>query len=199
MNWITQLRRRQDLCEDLSVEIRDHLDEKTEELIERGMSPVEASLAARREFGNVSLIEERGREIWHWMSLEDFLTDLRYGCRALRKNPGFTLVAVLTLALGIGANSAIFSLVNAVLLRPLPFSQPNRLVSLSQHNWYPQGGFVAMRTTLQTMEVAAYLPGVEFNLTGQGDAERLTGTEVSANFFSLLGVQPKWGRIFQPG
>ena len=199
MNWITQLRKRQDLCDDLSEEIRAHLAEKTSELIDRGMSPAEAASAARREFGNATLVEERGRETWHWISLEDFLIDLRYGARALRKNPGFTLVALLTLALGIGANSAIFSLVDAVLLRPLPFAQPERLVSLSEKNWYPQGGFVAMRTTLQTMEVAAYEPGVEFNLTRQGEAERLTGTEVSANFFSLLGVQPELGRIFQSG
>ena len=199
MNWITQLRRRQDLCDDLSEEIREHLEEKTNELIEHGMSPEEASRAAKREFGNVTLIEERGRETWHWMSLEDLFADLRYGARALRKNPGFTLVAVLTLALGIGANSAIFSLVNAVLLRPLPFAQPGDLVSLSEHNWYPQGGFVAMRTTLHTVDVAAYLAGVEFNLTGQDEAERLTGTKVSANFFSLLGVQAELGRIFQLG
>ena len=199
MNWITQLRRRQDLCDDLSQEIREHLEQKKNELIEGGMSPAEASAAANREFGNAALIEERGRETWHWMSLENFLSDLRYGARTLRKNPGFTLVAVLTLALGIGANSAMFSLVNAVLLRPLPFAQPDRLVSLSEHNWYPQGGFVAMRTTLQTMDVASYLPGVEFNLTGQGEAERLTGTRVSANFFSLLGVQAELGRIFQAG
>lgn len=199
MNWITQLRRRQGLCDDLSEEIREHLEEKTNELIEGGMSPAEASEAAKREFGNVTLIEERGRETWHWMSLEDLLADLRYGARALRKNPGFTFVAVLTLALGIGANSAIFSLVNAVLLRPLPFAEPDRLVSLSEHNWYPQGGLVAMRTTLQTMDVAAYLPAVEFNLSGQGEAERLAGVRVSANYFSLLGVQAEQGRTFQRG
>src|SRR5215813_495435 len=199
MNWITQLRRRQDLSDELSEEIREHLEEKTNELIEGGMSPGEASAAARREFGNVALIEERGRETWHWMSLEDFLADLRYGARALRKNPGFTFVAVITLALGIGANSAIFSLVNAVLLRPLPFAEPDRLVSLSEHNWYPQGGVVAMRTTLQTMDVAAYLPAVEFNLSGQGEAERLAGVRVSANYFSLLGVQAEQGRTFQRG
>ena len=199
MNWITQLRRRRDLCDDLSEEIREHLEEKTNQLIERGMSPVEAAAAAGREFGNVTLIEERGRETWHWMSLEDFLADVRYGARALRKNPGFTFVAVLTLALGIGANTAIFSLVNAVLLRPLTFTEPDRLVSLSEHNWYPQGGFVAMRTTLHTIDVAAYLNEQGFNLTGEGDAERLTGTVVSAEFFSLLGVKPELGRTFQTG
>jgi len=199
MNWLRQLRRRRDLCDDLSEEIGEHLRERTNELIEGGMSPAEAAAAAKRDFGNVSLIEERGRETWHWMSLEDFIADLRYGARALRRNPGFTLIAVLTLALGIGANSAIFSLVNAVLLRPLPFAQPGQLVSLSEHNWYPQGGLVAMQATLKTMDVAAYRPGVEFNLTGQDQAERLTGTCVSANFFSLLGVQPELGRVFQPG
>src|SRR5215472_13953161 len=199
MNWIAQLRKRRELYDDLSDEIREHLEEKTRELIEGGMSPEEADLAARRSFGNVTLLEERGRETWHWMSLEDFLADLRYGLRALRKNPGFTFVAVLTLALGIGANSAIFSLVNAVLLRPLPFAEPGRLVSLSVHNWYPQGGFVAMRTTLRTMDFAAYLIGQEFNLTGEGPAERLYGTAVSAEFFSLLGVQPERGRTFLTG
>src|SRR5262249_5503853 len=164
-----------------------------------GMSPAEGSAGGKREFGNVTLTEERGRETWHFMSLEDFIADLRYGVRSLRKNLGFTFVAVLTLALGIGANSAIFSLVNAVLLRPLPFAEPDRLVSLSEHNWYPQGGLVAMRTTLQTMDVAAYLPAVEFNLSGQGEAERLAGVRVSANYFSMLGVQAEQGRTFQRG
>ena len=199
MNWITQLRRRNDLCHDLSAEILGHLEERTQELIEAGMPPADAAARAQREFGNPALIEERGREAWHWMWLEDFVTDVRYGLRALRKNPGFTIVAVLTLALGIGANSAIFSLVNAVLLRALPFPEPERLVSLSEHNWYPQGGFVAMRSTLRTLDVAALMEGQELNLTGEGNPERLYGSMVSAEFFSLLGAQPEQGRVFQSG
>lgn len=199
MNWITQLRRRNKLCDDLSAEIRGHIEERTQELIEAGIAPAEAAASAQREFGNPVLIEERGRETWHWVWIEDFLSDVRYGFRALRKNPGFTLVAVLTLALGIGANSAIFSLVNAVLLRSLPFPEADRLVSLSEHNWYPQGGFVAMRSTLRTMDVAALLEGQELNLTGEGNPERLYGSVVSAEFFSLLGAQPEQGRVFRSG
>jgi putative ABC transport system permease protein len=199
MNWITQLRKRREFSDDLSEEIREHLEEKTNDLIERGMSRAEARAAAMREFGNATLIQERSRETWHWMSLEDFFSDVRYGARSLRKNPGFTLVAVLTLALGIGANSAIFSLVNAVLLRSLPFAEPDRLVSLSEHNWYPQGGFVALRSSSQRMDVAAYLEGRELNLTGEGDPERLYGTNVSAEFFTVLGVRPEQGRGFVRG
>ena len=205
MNWITQLFQRRQLCDDLSQEIREHLEEKTHELIESGMSPAKAALAARREFGNATLIEERGRETWHWMSFENFLADVRYGLRSLRKNPGFTIVSILTLALGIGANSAIFSLVNAVLLRPLPFAQPDRLVSLSRDNYYPQGGFAVMRTTLRTMDVATYIEAsgtdsrADFNLTGEGEPVRVYGTAVSSELFSLLGAAPELGRVFARG
>lgn len=204
MNSIARLFKRRRLYEDLSEEIREHLEEKTSELIDSGMSAEQAALEARREFGNVTVIEERGRETWHWASVEALLADVRYALRSMRKSPGFTSVVILTLALGIGANSAIFSLVNAVLLRSLPFAQPERLVTLSQDNYYPQGGFVAMKSTLQTMDVAAYLEGwgdarVDFNLTGEGEPERLYGSAVSAEFFSLLGVTPERGRVFASG
>src|SRR6185437_4614401 len=117
--------------------------------------------------------------------METLLQDVRYGLRMLVKSPGFTAVAVLTLALGIGANSAIFSLVNGILLVPLAYSKPEQLVSIT--GTYPRGAFVAMRQQIHSMDVATYAEGHEFNLTGNGEPLRLTGTMVSAELFSVLG------------
>jgi len=129
--------------------------------------------------------------------METLWQDIRYGLRMLLKNPGFTAVAVLTLALGIGANTAIFSLVDGILLRPLPFSKPSELVSVT--GTYPKGGFVAMREQVKSLDVASYFEGHEFNLTGQGEPVRLMGTLVSAEFFLVLGARPELGRPFYPG
>jgi predicted permease len=197
MSWLQQLLLRRRLYGELSEEIRGHLEEKIEELLAGGMSRKEATAAARRQFGNVSLAEEEGREVWQWPSLESFLADVRFGARTLRKSPVFTAIAVLTLALGIGANTAIFSLVNGILLVPLRYPHADQLVSIT--GAYPRGGLVAMSQQVRTMYVAGYAEGHDFNLTGQGEPVRLTGTLVSAELLSILGTQPELGRVFEQG
>jgi predicted permease len=194
---IFHLRERSEFARGLSEEMQHHLALKTDENIRAGMSEKEARYAAQREFGNVTLLNEDSRGIWNFGSLEQFLQDVRYGTRMLRKSPGFTAIAVLTLALGIGANTAIFSLVNGVLLRPLPYSQPERLVAITDS--FPQGAIVAMPARLKTMDIAGYSEGAEFNLTGRGEPSRLYGTSVSADFFSILSAKPELGRIFVAG
>src|SRR5713101_687136 len=120
------------------------------------------------------------------MLMQTVWQDVRYGLRMLAKNPGFTVIAVLTLALGIGANTAIFSLVDGILLQPLPYASPEQLVSVTGS--YPRGAFVAMREHVRALDVATYAEGHEFNLTGQGEPVRLAGTFVSAELFSVLNA-----------
>src|SRR5438477_403440 len=182
---------------DLEHELHTHLELAARDRIDRGESREQAERSARREFGNVALVERVTRDQWASTWLQDLLQDLRYGGRMLRKNPGFALIAVLTLALGIGANTAIFSLVNGILLRPLPYAHPEQLVSLT--GTYPKGGFAALRDQMRTIDLAAYVEGYEFNLTGLGDPVRLTGTPVSAELFSVLGANPELGRTFRAG
>ncbi|HTW65901.1 MAG TPA: ABC transporter permease, partial [Bryobacteraceae bacterium] len=131
-----------------------------------------------------------------------FLHDIRFGLRQLRKSLGFTAVGAFTLALGIGANTAIFSLVSGILLQPLPYSHPSELVSVTATDHggtYPKGAFAAMREQIHSMDVAAYAEGHEFNLTHVGEPVRLTGTAVSSNLLSVLGARSELGRIFVTG
>src|SRR6266404_5782084 len=145
MSWFKRLFLRRRLYSELSEEIREHLEEEIEELVAGGMSRIEAAAAARREFGNVTLTEEDSRDVWQWPMIENFLRDIHYGFRTLRKSPGFTFVVILTLALGIGANTAIFSLIDAVMLRMLSVGEPAKLLQVQIQNprraGAPSGGF----------------------------------------------------------
>ena len=213
MNWIKQLFSRRRAYGDLSAEIEEHLAEKVDELVAGGMLREEATFAARREFGNVLQIEERSREVWQWPFLENLFMDARFGLRLLRRSPGFTAAAVITLALGIGANTAVFSLANAAFFRSFPFSHADRLAFLWQDNGrtgetegsvsYPN--YADWRAQSRTFEDMAFIafgrefltgPGGMAIVTGPNGPERLPGALVSTNFFSILGVNPLLGRGF---
>jgi predicted permease len=191
---------------ELDEEIRAHLEFEIEQNVEAGMSPEQARTAALRAFGNVALAKEDSRTMWGFRSLEMLWQDFRFGLRMLVKNAGFTTVAVLTLALGIGANSAIFSVVNTVLLRPLPYKDPDRIMMVwedgSSHgfpiNVTSSSNYIDWRDQNQVFEAMAIVGRASFNLTGAGEPERIDGRRVSPNLFPLLGVDPALGRTFSP-
>jgi putative ABC transport system permease protein len=191
-----------ELDRELDAELRYHLERQAAEHVADGMSAEEARLAALRGFGGVTRAKEECREARGVRLIEDLWQDVRYGLRTFRKRPGFTLVAVVTLALGIGANAAIFSVVNGVLLKSLPFPEPERLVALSETAESGRVTAVAFPDYLDWRagqnvfeEMAARMPagGV---LTGDGEPERVTGRHVTASFFRTLGVRPAAGRFF---
>ena len=204
MIWLWRLVRRRQLERDLADEIEAHLGERADELVMDGLSRQEALVRARREFGNVTAIEERGRDVWRWATIENLWADVRYGARQLRGSPAFSLATILTLALGIGVNSAVFSVVDAVLLRPLPFPQPDRLVSVASRDIrggphptdlsYPT--FFDFRRDNRVFESMASFRDAELTLTGRGAALSLRAEIVSHEFFHVLGVPMAHGRGF---
>jgi predicted permease len=220
--WLRRVRylwRRDQAAEDLRDEMRLHVELRARQLRERGLAGDDAQSAARRQFGNRGQWEDRSREIWGWTVWERVVQDFRMGVRALRKTPGFTCVAVLTLAVGLGMNTAVYSVVNAVMLRQLPYARPGQLVSLWEehppdHDQFSSHGDglnlagAQTRTSVavanladysasQTMAGMASFDGTGMNLTGIGLPERVSGLAVSANFFAVLGVEPLRGRDFR--
>lgn len=200
MRW----RRRQQREEDLDRELRSDLELEIEEQQRNGLSEEEARYASRRAFGNAALVKEEVREIWKWGFLERLLQDIRFSLRMLRKSPGFTIFAVLALALGLGANAAIFSVIDAVLVHSLPFRNSNHLVEVwedASHMGFPlaplaPANFVDWKHRNRVFEDMAALKGDLYALTGAGTPEQVEGSPVSANLFPLLGVSPILGRNF---
>ena len=192
---------------ELSESMQEHLAERVDELMSDGLIRAQAEQAARREFGNVALIEQRSREVWQWPTLESIVADLKFALRRLRKSPGFAVAVILTLAIGIGANTAIFSVVNSILIRPLPYPQPEQLVSLHL-NALGAPGLADFRNELRLsasmyltfsehnrtfQSLGVWLPGTA-NVTGLAQPEEVRTTLVSGGVLETLDVEPAAGR-----
>jgi putative ABC transport system permease protein len=206
VNWWQRLRKKDQLENELDVELRSHLERQVADNIRAGVPEDEARRRARLEFGGLDQVKEDCRDARGTMWVETTLQDIRFAWRTLWKSPGFAFASISTLALGIGANTAIFSVVYAVLLKPLPYAEPGRLVSVA--GVVPQmraripsiamraRDFDAYRRSNSVFSGISALRSQDFNLTGAGEPERLYGARVSANLFSMLGVQPERGRFF---
>jgi len=204
MSWLGQLFSRRHRYDELSESIREHLDEKIEDMIDHGMTREEAERKARREFGNVTLIEQRSREVWQWPTLESLWADTKYVLRRLRRAPLFTAIALITLAVAVGANTVIFSVVNGVLLKPLSYPNPDRLIAvdhLSQQAGFKKMGispsiyFVYREQNTTLADIGAY-DGDELDVTGAGTPEHVRVLDVTDGTLPLMGVSPVLGRLF---
>jgi predicted permease len=209
MSWFRQIFRRRNIYNDLAEELHEHLEEKTEQIMHaEGVTRSEALLAARKAFGNQTVIEQRSREVWQWPSLESIWADTRFALRQVRKAPAFAFTIMLLLGMGIGSVTAVFSLVDTVLLRPVPYPAPSSLVipwnippagvdigGYAETPWSPIQ-FQALERETKTYRYIGAFQGGNFNLTGSGDPAMLEGALVSWGFFPALAVQPKEGRFF---
>jgi len=194
---------------DLERELRSDLELEEEEQRENGLPPEEARYAAKRAFGNPGLIREQTRTVWSWNWMESLARDLRFGLRSLSRAPGFTFVAVVVIALGIGANVALFTVVRSVLLKPLPFRDPDRLVLMYEYEpdrphhtpWLPvdAGSFWDwQRATQSVAQMAMVSPFQGYIVSSEAGKlpEQVDAAWCTGNFLSLLGVQPALGRGF---
>ncbi len=201
---LRSLFRRSRVERELSDELRFHLDKLVEENTAKGMTAEAAHCAALRELGGVEQIKEECRDMRRVNFIETFLQDLRYGVRQLRRNPGFTAVAVITLALGIGATTAIFSVVYGVLLRPLPYPHPDQIVRISEvardghHMNFTDPNFHDLRAMNQTLAAMAKVSSDEVTVSGGSGPARVSVAAVSADFLRVMGVAPMLGRGFVP-
>ena len=199
---IVSVFRSRKLDQELEEELRSHLEMRAADNMRAGMSPEEARLEARRRFGNPALIKEASRAQQMALWLESVLQDARFGFRMLRRTPGFTVVAVLTVALSIGAVAAVFTVVNSVLLRPLPYGAPNRLLTVAifmprendEVTASPQ--YLALKTRSRILEDAGAWSPQDYNVSVAGEAERLHAVVATASFFTTLGVHAALGRVF---
>ena len=210
MSWMGEMWRRvrmlmrgEKFARELEEEMRLHRERKERELRSAGVSEEEARYQAAREFGNATWLKEESRAGWGWIWTEDLMKDFVFGARGLLKSAGFTATAVVTLILGIGATTAIFSVVNTVLLRPLAYSEPARLVRIEEKHEGFDNVALSYATYLDLAAgnyraigaVAGYRPW-SYNVTGEGEPEQIDGAMIAANFFSTLGIQPRLGRSF---
>src|SRR5215470_9864958 len=212
MNWLGELARRlrmlthrRQFDADLEEEMRLHLELRQQEQRESGLTEEDARAAARRRFGNATYLKEESHIAWGWEWLENLAQDARYGARVLRKSPGFSTIAVLTIAVGIGATTAIFSVVDATLLHPLPYPEPEQLVSiqddLSGIGAHDVGMSQPEWEDLQHSGIFEYVSPTWFdenNLTGSEQPARVRLLSVAPNYFELLRVKPQLGRGFDP-
>jgi putative ABC transport system permease protein len=194
--------RRRDLERDMDEELRAHIVLETQQRIDRGESPVEARTSALRDLGSLDMVKEASRDAWTWQGIDRLVQDLRFACRQFRKNPGFTISATLILGVGIGATSAIFTVVNTIIVKPLAYRDSGRLVSIQEKGIpgpLPVNAmhFNTWRESTHAFEAMALIGGTSMNLTGSGEPERLPAARVSPALFPMLGVQPASGRLLR--
>jgi predicted permease len=202
---LVALLRRKQFDADLEDEIRLHIDLRAEEQAVAGVAPDEARYVAERRFGNTLQLKECSREVWQWRPIEELAQDLRFAFRMMRRNPGFTAVAIVSLALGIGANTAIFSLLNAILLRPLPVRNPEQLVQLDrwfgnqENSYFPYPHFKRFEQRNHTLSGMFAVAGWgRIGLSYGGQSELANAELVSGNYYPVLGVNPLLGRLLTP-